>query len=398
MKYHPSEPRPYRRRGKPQLGRWEVDLRGTLDNGFEVERERRVFPLHPSAGKIGKRQAAAMALDEFQRWNRHGQVLRPGEKPALPQTGAMSPGNAPTLAQFVPDYIELCASPSGPKGGNAPSTIGSKKRIFRVHLLPAFGSYRLDQFHRRDIDRYIIDKTKAKRSYRSITIDIKYLCHLLRVAKNYELITQVPDLPVPPERKSDVIALDPDEAKRFVATCGELPQLRDRVLLEFYLRTGLRAGEAVALYPADFDLDAEHPTVRVSRTYGEGRYGPTKGRNSRVVPVIPALAAKIDELLSEREISPRSTSAHPFSSVFDTSRPLSHTRVHQLVKKTGKAAKTRPLHPHMLRHTFGTECARRGVPLLTIKEWMGHAQVGVTMRYLHLVAPDHLRWAPMLSD
>jgi hypothetical protein len=65
MKYHPSEPRPYRRRGKKQPGRWEVDLRGTLDNGLKVERERRVFPLHPSAGKIGKRQAAAMALEEF---------------------------------------------------------------------------------------------------------------------------------------------------------------------------------------------------------------------------------------------------------------------------------------------------------------------------------------------
>lgn len=61
MKFEPSEPRPYYRRGRRQPGRWEIDLRGVLDNGLKVERQRRVFPLNPAAGKIGKRQAAAMA-------------------------------------------------------------------------------------------------------------------------------------------------------------------------------------------------------------------------------------------------------------------------------------------------------------------------------------------------
>src|SRR5690606_10970756 len=58
MKFNPSEPRPYYRRGVRQLGRWEIDLRGVLDNGLKVDRQRRVFPLNPAAGKIGKRQAA----------------------------------------------------------------------------------------------------------------------------------------------------------------------------------------------------------------------------------------------------------------------------------------------------------------------------------------------------
>jgi integrase len=52
----------------------------------------------------------------------------------------------------------------------------------------------------------------------------------------------------------------------------------------------------------------------------------------------------------------------------------------------------------MLRHTFGTECARRGVPVRTIKEWMGHTKIDTTMVYLHLVAPDHLRWAELMEE
>ena len=70
----------------------------------------------------------------------------------------------------------------------------------------------------------------------------------------------------------------------------------------------------------------------------------------------------------------------------------------KIVGDLAEAAKIRHVHPHMLSHTFGTDCTRRGVPLLTIKEWMGHTQISVTMRYLHLVAPDHLRWAELLSD
>jgi hypothetical protein len=35
---------------------------------------------------------------------------------------------------------------------------------------------------------------------------------------------------------------------------------------------------------------------------------------------------------------------------------------------------------------------------LTIKEWLGHVKVDQTMAYVHLVAPDHLRWAGMLTD
>lgn len=32
---------------------------------------------------------------------------------------------------------------------------------------------------------------------------------------------------------------------------------------------------------------------------------------------------------------------------------------------------------------------RRGVPLIVVKEWMGHAAIETTMRYAHL-APDNL--------
>ncbi|HLT37731.1 MAG TPA: tyrosine-type recombinase/integrase [Enhygromyxa sp.] len=399
MKFNPSEPRPYYRRGVRQLGRWEIDLRGVLDNGLKVDRQRRVFPLNPAAGKIGKRQAAAQAYEEWQRWNRHGQVLRPGETPVLPRTGAMRPGQAPTFAQFAPDFLEFCASPNaGSRGPNAPSSLEAKEMVLRLHLLPAFGSLRMDQLTRRDVDNYVIKKSKDGRAYQSVRTDVGHLRRMLEVAKSYELIDKIPPFRIPADRPTDVVALSPDEAARFSQMAKQRFEPRRAVLLELFLRTGLRCGEALALVPADFNLEAQQPTVRVSRSWIKdgGGYGPTKGRTTRIVPVVPKLAAEIDALLSERGISAKSTTDHPFSAERDTTRPLSHVQVLALVKKIGQLAETRPVHTHMLRHTFGTDCARRGVPLLTLKEWMGHVKVDVTMRYLHLAAPDHLRWAELL--
>jgi integrase len=48
----------------------------------------------------------------------------------------------------------------------------------------------------------------------------------------------------------------------------------------------------------------------------------------------------------------------------------------------------RPIVFHDLRHCFDTTCAARGIDLLKIQEWMGHADIKTTMRYLHYV-PKH---------
>jgi integrase len=39
---------------------------------------------------------------------------------------------------------------------------------------------------------------------------------------------------------------------------------------------------------------------------------------------------------------------------------------------------------HDLRHTFGTRAISKA-DILRVKEWMGHADVATTMRYLHYV-------------
>lgn len=43
---------------------------------------------------------------------------------------------------------------------------------------------------------------------------------------------------------------------------------------------------------------------------------------------------------------------------------------------------------HSLRHTFGTECAKRGVPIPTLRDLMGHTDVKTTLRYVTVTSDD----------
>ncbi len=75
-----------------------------------------------------------------------------------------------------------------------------------------------------------------------------------------------------------------------------------------------------------------------------------------------------------------------------TNRGKSHYRYspRKAFNTVRKAASLEWVTPHTLRHTFGTQLGRANVSPLLIKEWMGHQDIKVTMRYAHVqgYSPD----------
>jgi integrase len=53
----------------------------------------------------------------------------------------------------------------------------------------------------------------------------------------------------------------------------------------------------------------------------------------------------------------------------------------KLFNTVRKIANLEWVTPHTLRHTFGTQLDHANVSPLLIKEWMGHQDIKVTMRY-----------------
>ena len=63
--------------------------------------------------------------------------------------------------------------------------------------------------------------------------------------------------------------------------------------------------------------------------------------------------------------------------------------IYHWVWQAGKNAKLeKHIHPHMLRHTFGTRMARHGANIVAIKDLMGHESVRTTQIYTSVTEED----------
>lgn len=149
--------------------------------------------------------------------------------------------------------------------------------------------------------------------------------------------------------------------------------LRDRAVLALLYGTGARASECAGLREEDVDL--EDRTIRV-----EG-----KGGHQRVIPLNDQVAEALRVYRAARgEGTPEAA--------FFLSRlqkPLSRNAVYERVRTWSQRAKlAKRVSPHRLRHTFATHLVQADVPLVTIRDLLGHKLITSTQIYLHVTAKE----------
>jgi len=75
--------------------------------------------------------------------------------------------------------------------------------------------------------------------------------------------------------------------------------------------------------------------------------------------------------------------AHP-----ELGTPLDRTKVTRRFQAACVAAGVRKIRFHDLRHTFATTLAAAGVPLRTLQEYLGHAEIKTTQIYAHYASSE----------
>jgi integrase len=159
----------------------------------------------------------------------------------------------------------------------------------------------------------------------------------------------------------------------------------DRVLYLAAAMTGLRQGELLALRWRDIDWTAQK--IRVARNVRGGKFRPPKSKgSSRSVPMADVVGGELERLFqaSAYQADDELVFGHP-----RTGRPLERGQVTKRFKRTLKRAGVREVRFHDLRHTFGTRCAANGVPMRTLQEWMGHADIKTTLIYTHYAPSEN---------
>ena len=145
--------------------------------------------------------------------------------------------------------------------------------------------------------------------------------------------------------------------------------------------TGLRQGELVALRWRDVDFAGSY--IRVTASYTKGEVSTPKSGKVRSVPMAPEVAEALSRL-GQRE---RFVGPDDLVFVGQVGGHLDASALLRRYRAALRGAGLRPLRFHDLRHTFGTRVIGE-VDIRRVQEWMGHADVQTTMRYLHY-APRH---------
>ena len=152
---------------------------------------------------------------------------------------------------------------------------------------------------------------------------------------------------------------------------------RDAAMVELLYATGLRVSELVG-------LDMRSLNLEVSYLQATG-----KRDKQRIVPI----GDKARELVSEylQSARPAFVKQRTSSALFLTrlGRAMSRQCFWNILKgRAVRAGITKPISPHMLRHSFATHLLDHGADLRSVQTMLGHASIATTQIYTHV---EHTR-------
>ncbi len=149
---------------------------------------------------------------------------------------------------------------------------------------------------------------------------------------------------------------------------------RDHLMLELLYGCGIRNSELTGINVDDICLSAEAILIR------------GKGKKERYVPFGDAVKSALATYLPARQKTlgegRKSTSALLINR---RGGRLTTRSVGRIIKKIAVAKGLSPdVHPHTLRHAFGTHMLEEGADLRAIQELLGHERLATTQRYTQL--------------
>jgi integrase/recombinase XerD len=172
-----------------------------------------------------------------------------------------------------------------------------------------------------------------------------------------------------------------EEVTRLLAapTLDDPLAFRDRAMLELAYGAGLRVSEWITLGVRD--VLYEDKLVRV--------FG--KGSKERLVPIGRSAIGAVATYT--RELRPALEKGSGKGVLFLNARgePLSRMGAWKILRRyVERAAITKHVSPHTLRHSFATHLLEGGADLRAVQEMLGHADISTTQIYTH-VDREYLR-------
>ena len=303
-----------------------------------------------------------------------------------------TPAVAAPPKDLVEEYLRVLAN----ERGSSIHTLRAYQRELRGFadfICERYAGESVEKIEHTQIRNYLatlyqrgLSKASAARALAAIRSWFKWLARAGHVEQNAASLVATPRLPkhlprVPSIEKMNraVDSVDEDAASW---------PARDRAILEVLYGCGIRNAELVGL-----NLDDIHWANDAILVHG-------KGQKQRLVPLGDAAAQAIRAYLAER--SARLAAASDAKKGISTPALFVNLQLRGLGKPGGQARLTTrsigrivkriailrglsaDVHPHTLRHAFGTHLLEEGADLRAIQELLGHERLSTTQRYTQL--------------
>ncbi|MFP5209765.1 MAG: tyrosine recombinase [Acidobacteriota bacterium] len=299
-------------------------------------------------------------------------------------TTAVSSG---PLDALVTGYLQML---TGERGASAHTLRAYERELrnFAAWAAERDSSMGVDRIEHTHIRAYLgalyergLSRASAARALAAIRSWFKWLARTGYIEQNAAALVSTPRLPkhlprVPSiEQMNRVVDSVDEDAASWPA--------RDRAILEMLYGCGIRNAELTGLNLDDIHWANEAVLVR------------GKGQKQRYVPLGDAAAEALRAYMAER--TARLAAANGATPALFLNLQLrglnkASSRARLTTRSVGRIVKriailrglSADVHPHTLRHAFGTHLLEEGADLRAIQELLGHERLSTTQRYTQL--------------
>ena len=217
-----------------------------------------------------------------------------------------------------------------------------------------------------------LSKTSVARSLAAVRSLYRWLAQEGVVDQNPAALVATPKLPKKLPRVPTIEEMN-SVLDGMMPEAASFPE-RDRLMLELLYGCGIRNSELIGINLDDIRLSAEGILIR------------GKGKKERYVPFGGSVRAALLDYLPLRSRKLVSGKKKTNALLINQRGGRLTTRsVGRIIKKIAVAKGLSPdVHPHTLRHAFGTHLLEEGADLRAIQEMLGHERLSTTQRYTQL--------------
>ncbi len=311
-----------------------------------------------------------------------GEEAPAAETPATEET---------TIGALVADFLRVLANE---RGASAHTLRAYRRELegFAAWIAKRGDGLRVDAIEHTLIRAFLgtlyergLSRASAARALAAIRSWFKWLARTGRINKNAASLVATPRLPKHLPRVPSI-----EQMNRVVDSVGDDAAswpARERAILELLYGCGIRNAELTGLNLNDIHWANEAILVR------------GKGQKQRYVPLGDAAAGAVRAYLAERAARLQAAgcrhAAAPKALFLNLrlrglTQPGGEARL--TTRSVGRIVKrvailrglSSDVHPHTLRHAFGTHLLEEGADLRAIQELLGHERLSTTQRYTQL--------------